>query len=178
MTFTISVMEHFQDLHSQATLSTFHFKYLYSEGYMIIPGFESTFLDVQALVQNWICRCCDKEKYKQRQSHVIALASLSAALKRPAVRHLAQQPVPAYWYGNKGRWTLNRVFSIIIALEEGHQPQYLVKPPELQNKCVYWTQVYLGSDLWVRVSLTNSQRFCRHYWVDSGWWRYQLNTNW
>ena len=41
---------------------------------------------------------------RQRQSHVIALASLSAALKRPAVRHLAQQPVPAYWYGNKGKW--------------------------------------------------------------------------
>ena len=44
----------------------------------------------------------------------------------------------------------------------------------------YRTQVYLGSDLWVRVSETIKLResFCRLNWCDSGWWRYQVNTNW
>ena len=42
----------------------------------------------------------------------------------------------------------------------------------------YRTQVNLGSDLWVRMSPTNKQRFVRLNWCDSGWWGYQLNTNW
>ena len=37
---------------------------------------------------------------------------------------------------------------------------------------------YLGSDLWVRVSVSNWETFLRLSWCDSGWWRYQLNTNW
>ena len=42
----------------------------------------------------------------------------------------------------------------------------------------YRTQVYLGSDLWVQVSLSDYKRFCRLNWCDSGWWRYQLNSSW
>ena len=37
----------------------------------------------------------------------------------------------------------------------------------------YRTQVYLESDLWVRVSVTEWGRFLKLNWVDSGWW----NTN-
>ena len=53
--------------------------------------------------------------------------------------------------------------------------------------CSFWsvfyrTQVSLGSDLWVRMSVRPSVRhwhtFVKHNWVDSGWWGYQLNTNW
>ena len=45
--------------------------------------------------------------------------------------------------------------------------------------CVFYrTQVSLGSDLWVRVSLTEWGRFCKLNWCDSGWWIYKLNTNW
>ena len=42
----------------------------------------------------------------------------------------------------------------------------------------YRTHVSLGSDIWVWVSQTNWATFCRLNWCDSGWWRYQLNTNW
>ena len=42
----------------------------------------------------------------------------------------------------------------------------------------YRTQVYLGSDLWVQVSLTDSVMFCWLNWCNSGWWRYQLNSSW
>ena len=46
----------------------------------------------------------------------------------------------------------------------------------------YWTQLSLGSDLWVRMSvtdwLTDWATLLRLNWCDSGWWRYQLNTNW
>ena len=42
----------------------------------------------------------------------------------------------------------------------------------------YRTQVSLGSDLWVRFSLTHWDTFCKLNWCDSGWWRYQLNTGW
>ena len=41
----------------------------------------------------------------------------------------------------------------------------------------YRTQVYLGSDLWVQVSLTHSM-FGWLNWCVSGWWRYQLNSSW
>ena len=34
----------------------------------------------------------------------------------------------------------------------------------------YRTQVSLGSDLWVLMSVTQSKRFCRLNWCDSGWW--------
>ena len=42
----------------------------------------------------------------------------------------------------------------------------------------YRTQVNLGSDLWVRMSVSNWDTFSRLNWCDSGWWRYQVNTNW
>ena len=42
----------------------------------------------------------------------------------------------------------------------------------------YRTQVNLGSDLWVRMSVRPSERLLRLNWCDSGWWGYQLNTNW
>ena len=42
----------------------------------------------------------------------------------------------------------------------------------------YRTQIYLGSDQWVRVSETDSHTFLKPYWVDSAWWRYRLYTNW
>ena len=42
----------------------------------------------------------------------------------------------------------------------------------------YRTQVSLGSDLWVLMSVTPYKRFCRLNWCDSGWWGYQLNTSW
>ena len=46
----------------------------------------------------------------------------------------------------------------------------------------YRTQVNLGSDLWVRMSVRPSVRkwdtFVKLNWCDSGWWRYQVNTNW
>ena len=42
----------------------------------------------------------------------------------------------------------------------------------------YRTQVYLGSDLWVQVSLTHSVMFGWLNWCVSGWWRYQLNSSW
>ena len=43
----------------------------------------------------------------------------------------------------------------------------------------YRTQASLGSNLCVRVSLTNwLERFCRLKWCDSGWWIYKHNTNW
>ena len=42
----------------------------------------------------------------------------------------------------------------------------------------YRTQVNLGSDLWVRMSVTHYKRFVRLNWCDSGWWGYLLNTNW
>ena len=46
------------------------------------------------------------------------------------------------------------------------------------DNCIKRLMVYLGSDLWIQVSLTNNQTFVRLNWCDSGWWRYQLNTNW
>ena len=42
----------------------------------------------------------------------------------------------------------------------------------------YRTQVNLGSDLWVRLSVTNWDTLLKLNWCDSGWWRYQVNTNW
>ena len=47
-----------------------------------------------------------------------------------------------------------------------------------ERKHFYRTQVSLGSDLWVRLSLTKWETFCRLNWCESGWWRYKLNTNW
>ena len=41
----------------------------------------------------------------------------------------------------------------------------------------YRTQVNLGSDLWVRMSVPPSETLLRLNWCDSGWWRYQLNTD-
>ena len=43
----------------------------------------------------------------------------------------------------------------------------------------YRTQVSLGSDLWVLMSLCHSYNtFLKLNWCDSGWWLYQLNTSW
>ena len=46
--------------------------------------------------------------------------------------------------------------------------------------CFYRTQVNLGSDLWVRMSVTDlvKETLLKLNWCDSGWWRYQLNTYW
>ena len=37
-----------------------------------------------------------------------------------------------------------------------------------------WGPIYGSGSL----SLTDSKTLCRLNWCDSGWWRYQLNTNW
>ena len=45
----------------------------------------------------------------------------------------------------------------------------------------YQTQVNLGSDLWVRMSVRHSlesETFLRLNWCDSSWWGYQRNTYW
>ena len=36
--------------------------------------------------------------------------------------------------------------------------------------CFYRTQVSLGSDLWVLISVRPSHTMCRLNWCDSGWW--------
>ena len=68
-----------------------------------------------------------------------------------------------------------------------HSDQMPQKSQGLLFECVlqlslslpfYRTHVNLGSDLWVRMSVRLSQTFFRLNWCDSGWWRYQLNTNW
>ena len=48
----------------------------------------------------------------------------------------------------------------------------------VKHKDFYRTKVNLGSDLWVRMSVRPSDTFLRLNWCDSGWWGYQLNTNW
>ena len=42
----------------------------------------------------------------------------------------------------------------------------------------YRTQVNLGSDLWVRLSVSEWVMFLKLNWCYSGWWGYQLNANW
>ena len=49
---------------------------------------------------------------------------------------------------------------------------------EIWHQHFHRTQVNLGSDLWVRMSITPYATLCRLNWCDSGWWGYQLNTNW
>ena len=49
---------------------------------------------------------------------------------------------------------------------------------EIWHQYFYRTQVNMGSDLWVRMSLREWDTLCRLNWCDSGWWGYQLNTNW
>ena len=56
--------------------------------------------------------------------------------------------------------------------------EYLVQVLSPQVFFVYRTQVYLGSDLWVRVSVTEWGTFLKLNLCDFCWWRYQLNTNW
>ena len=48
----------------------------------------------------------------------------------------------------------------------------------LASSLFYRTQVNLGSDSWVRMSVRPSETLLRLDWCDSGWWRYQLNTGW
>ena len=61
-------------------------------------------------------------------------------------------------------------------------PIGLVTYPIITQCNFYRTQVNLGSDLWVRMSVRMSvclsDTLLRLNWCDSGWWRYQLNTNW
>ena len=58
--------------------------------------------------------------------------------------------------------------------------KFLIKLSDVFDKILwhfYRTQVNLGSDLWVRMSVC-PYTFCILNWCDSGWWGYQLNTNW
>ena len=68
----------------------------------------------------------------------------------------------------------------IIRIWMSHNRKFwLIKRPNCKF-CIpfYRTQVNLGSDLWVRMSVRHKQSLCRLNWCDSGWWGYQLNTNW
>ena len=65
------------------------------------------------------------------------------------------------------------------------RPRFEEAPPQIwffwglwKSGHFYRTQVYLGSDLWVQVSLTDWHTFLRLNFCDSGWWRYKLNTSW
>ena len=54
----------------------------------------------------------------------------------------------------------------------------LCLPPWLSTLIFIGPRSLDRSDLWVKLSVSESQTFVKLYWCDSGWWRYQLNTNW
>ena len=78
-----------------------------------------------------------------------------------------------FWVGGRG-------------LQVGQQDCFFLLKNSKEIDCyLFWGKksLFIGprcpwSDLWVLVSLTNKLTLLKLYWVDSGWWSYQLNTNW
>ena len=64
-------------------------------------------------------------------------------------------------------WVFSCVIVIVIVLVS--QCVVCVFDFVFVGQVFYWTQVYLGSNLWVWMSLTT--------WCDSDWWRDELHTN-
>ena len=70
-----------------------------------------------------------------------------------------------------------------IFLQKRPMPPYLFDC-STRNVIARLSRVFIGprsldrSDLWVWLSETKWARFVKPNWCDSGWWRYQLNTNW
>ena len=80
------------------------------------------------------------------------------------------------WFWKSQILLTDYIFSLIDLLAGGNLSVSLIY--------CYRTQVNLGSDLWVRMSVCLSvSKSCfwnltKLNWCYSGWWRYQVNTNW
>ena len=75
-----------------------------------------------------------------------------AEVEGPALEHPASSGMltGGILYHSQG----SKIFQLIIQSGQG------VTPPH-QSQIFYRTQVSLGSDLWVRLSVTNSKTFCK-----------------
>ena len=134
----------------------------YKKGLFFIKPFPKLiFFEVKSNSQCWK-QTLDRSCKRQREWQIAGLSANSSANFPPSVAHHCP------WLPSSH------------SLIGKHYPMSAssTPPPHPTHPHFYRTQVYLGSDLWVQVSLTNSNTFCRLNWCDSGWWRYQFNSSW
>ena len=87
--------------------------------------------------------------------------------------HCRQMTLSALCWMNVGQCQHFATLALQILRSWYEMSHILILPNE---KCLYRTQVSLGSGLLVPVSLSNSDRFVKLCWCYSVWWWYQLNT--
>ena len=141
-----------------STTTTVHYFYYYLHHF---AGVERCLNQIRSLTRiHWL-----SYNTNSRRHHVICSSFINVFALRPDI-----------WFGEKFSWWEQTTFRWASKLEEGRSfdivlGRFISDDLFIGPRCPW-------SDLCVRMSQTNYMTLCRLNWCDSGWWGYQLNTNW